>query len=284
MSTDDSGRGNFLIAQQAVLSQGGTVQSLSFYVAGASGQMRLGIYADANGNPGTLLAQTAAFTPVAGWNTQSILTPVFLPAGTYWLAHLAQSNSLHSRYGLSGTARGYTYSFGALPGTFSSTVQSAGIHYSMYATLIAGTPLQPDCTDPTSCNPVSAISSHWVCNTPGCTAPDWLGSVISWPSWSAYENNSRSGDQSRTVYSTDGQLLYPYMGAWVDGCQVSVVTGLAVIIEWERGQDVWRETFLNAGESYTIDLVSPEDGALIEGPSEGFSVLFSNCVPQNIYP
>jgi hypothetical protein len=74
------------------------------------------------------------------------------------------------------------------------------------------------------------------------------------------------------------------MGAWADECQVSVVSGFVVIIEWKRGTDVWRETFLNAGESYTIDLVSLEDGALIEGAQTGFSVLLSNCDPQNIYP
>jgi hypothetical protein len=117
------------------VSQSGTIQSLSFYVAGASGQMRLGLYSDAGGRPGTLLAQTGAFTPVVGWNSQSVTTPVSLPAGTYWLAYLAQSSSLQTRYELTGTARGYSYTFGALPGTFSSSAQSAGLHYSFYATL-----------------------------------------------------------------------------------------------------------------------------------------------------
>ncbi|MBE7554299.1 MAG: hypothetical protein HS126_24855 [Anaerolineales bacterium] len=139
LSSDDSGNGNLLIAQQAVLSQNATLQSLSFYVASASGQLRLGLYDDAGGNPGTLRAQTTAFTPVVGWNTRNVVTPVQLPAGTYWLAYLAQSNNLHFRVALTGSARGYSYSFGAMPTTFSSSPMSASVHWSLYATLLNGT-------------------------------------------------------------------------------------------------------------------------------------------------
>jgi hypothetical protein len=135
LSTDDSGNGNLLVAQQAFLSQSATIQSLSFYVASPSGQLRLGIYDDAGGNPGTLRAQTAAFTPSVGWNTQNVLSPVLLPAGTYWLAYLPQSNNLHFRVAMTGSARGYSYSFGAMPTTFSSSPLSAAVHWSLYATL-----------------------------------------------------------------------------------------------------------------------------------------------------
>ncbi len=142
-----------------------------------------------------------------------------------------------------------------------------------------------DCTDPTTCNPVSAIPSFWRCNIPGCTDPDWIGSVISWPSWSAYESNGRSGGASRTVFSTEGEILYPYMGSWAEGCQVTAVTGTVLIIEWQRGTNVWRETWLQPGQSHTIDLTSPEDGAMIEGNDGSlipFGVALANCTPQNI--
>ena len=138
LGMDDSGNGNLLIAQQAYLQQSGTLQSLSFYVATASGQLRLGVYNDAAGNPGTLLAQTNAFTPVVGWNTQNV-TPVTLPAGSYWLAYLPQNNNMHYRVEATGTARGYSYTFGSLPGTFSSSAESASAHWSFYATLLTGT-------------------------------------------------------------------------------------------------------------------------------------------------
>ena len=52
---------------------------------------------DAGGAPGALKASTASFTPVAGWNTQVVTTPVALPAGTYWLSYLPSSNALGFR-------------------------------------------------------------------------------------------------------------------------------------------------------------------------------------------
>ena len=40
----DSGNGNLLVAQSTTLSQTATIQSLSFYVTTAGGNLRLGIY------------------------------------------------------------------------------------------------------------------------------------------------------------------------------------------------------------------------------------------------
>jgi hypothetical protein len=138
LGTDDSGNGNLLIAQKATLPQDATINSLSLYVASPSGQLRLGIYTDAGDRPGTLKAQTAAFTPVSGWNTQNVQTPVLLPAGTYWLAFLPSSSSLHVRVAESGSARGYSYAFGALPATYSSNPMTASAHWSLYATFQTG--------------------------------------------------------------------------------------------------------------------------------------------------
>src|SRR5215468_9049036 len=87
LSTADSGNGNLLAAQNATLSQPATIQSLSFYVTQASGNLVLGIYdaSGPNGGPGALKAQTNSFAPVLGWNTANVITPLSLPAGTYWL-------------------------------------------------------------------------------------------------------------------------------------------------------------------------------------------------------
>src|SRR5207244_6832439 len=49
-----------------------TVSHLSLYVQNATGNARLGIYADNSGSPGSLLAQTAELTLINGWNTVSI--------------------------------------------------------------------------------------------------------------------------------------------------------------------------------------------------------------------
>ncbi len=137
LSADDSGNGNLLIAQQVVLGQNATILSMSFYVTTASGNLRLGIY-DAtgpNGAPGALKAQTAAFTPVSGWNTQNVVSPVSLPAGTYWLAYLPSSSSLAFRVANSGSAKWYSYSYQALPATFSTSPMGGTYHWSFYATL-----------------------------------------------------------------------------------------------------------------------------------------------------
>jgi len=141
------------------------------------------------------------------------------------------------------------------------------------------------CTDPTTCDPVSWVPSVWRYNGPESNHPDdWFGGVIAWPSWSAYSSNSREDLNSRTVYSQSGDKLYPYMGGWADGCEIEVVTGGVLVIEWERGLEEWRETYLSAGDTYTINLVDTEDGAMIETPNntEPFEVSLSNCTPQQI--
>ncbi|MEA5487183.1 hypothetical protein VB775_10185, partial [Pseudanabaena sp. CCNP1317] len=142
----------------------------------------------------------------------------------------------------------------------------------------------PDCTNPTACNPTESVTARWACNTPGCTATDWVGAVINWPSWAAYSTNGRSGSNSRTVYSTSGSLLYPYMGAWANGCTVTAQSGRVLIIEWQRGTNVWTETWLETGDTHVITLSSPQNGAMIEAEdfSSGFSVSLANCTPQPV--
>jgi hypothetical protein len=103
-----------------------------------------------------------------------------------------------------------------------------------------------------------------VCNIPECSSGDWTGGVISWPEGTAYSSNNRTSDNSRTVYSMSGQLLYPYMGSWAHGCQLTIVDGAVLVIEWKPASNTWRQTLVSAGESYTINLVGEEDGAMIE--------------------
>jgi hypothetical protein len=130
-------------------------------------------------------------------------------------------------------------------------------------------------------NVINSIQAFWRCDIPGCDVGPWVGAVINWPSTAAYQNNNRTG-QPRWVYDANNQPLYPYMGSWANGCKVNAVSGQVLIIEWERGTDVWRETWLMPGESHTISLHAPENGAMIEtyDYSPGFSVTLENCNPQ----
>ncbi|HSR97527.1 MAG TPA: hypothetical protein VLM79_10775 [Kofleriaceae bacterium] len=140
---------------------------------------------------------------------------------------------------------------------------------------------EPDPEDGPPHDAIQATQAIWRCNTPDCHGPDWTGAVITWPSSVAYQSNGRSGDNSRSVTAPDGTPLHPYMGAWANGCKVTAASGTVIIIEWQRGTDAWRETWLSVGQSHVIALASPEDGAMIETyeGSPGFSVSLESCTP-----
>jgi PKD repeat protein len=134
----DSGNGNLLVVQDATLSQTATIQSLSFHILTAAGNLRLGIY-DAtgpSGGPGALKAQTNSFVPVVGWNTQNVITPVSLPAGSYWLAYFPSSSSLAFSTNFSiGSYRAASLAFGPMPATFPANPFGGVTHWSLYGTL-----------------------------------------------------------------------------------------------------------------------------------------------------
>ena len=206
-----------------------------------------------------------AAAKVAGWKVTVVTGNASVYAGT--------PNGSHSS--LATLAAGQSFTLPARGAGEVVSVQSGGdLQYT----------LTPPCTDPTDCDPVSWVASVWKYNGTDPDPGDWGGGVITWPSWSAFASNNRAGFDSRTVYSKSGQKLYPYMGEWADGCEVEVVTGGVLIIEWERGRGKWRETFLSAGDTYTINLVGSENGAMIETPNnvEPFEVSLSNCTPQEI--
>jgi hypothetical protein len=136
--SNDNSNGNLLLVQDATLSQTATVQTLSFYLNAASGNLRLGIY-DATGpggGPGALKAQTNAFTPVIGWNTAPVITPISLPAANYWLAYLPSSNSLNFATNFSiGSYKFANFTFGPMPATFPAIAGQGTTHWSLYGTL-----------------------------------------------------------------------------------------------------------------------------------------------------
>jgi hypothetical protein len=110
----DSGNGNLMHAQQATLSQGATLNSLSFYVGQASGKLILGVYdtSGSGGLPGHLLAMTTvSSSSLAPGSTLSVST------GTW-----------------TGTVTGYAYQWqnngtnisGATNSTYTTTASDAG--------------------------------------------------------------------------------------------------------------------------------------------------------------
>jgi hypothetical protein len=143
----DNGNANLLLAQGPYhLNQPATVQSLSFYVTTAAGQLRLGMYTAGPNNDckgGSLRAQTNAFAPRQNsWNSANVTNQMTLPVGNYCLAYNPSSNNLSFRKGLStGNANVYyPYAFGPLPQTFSSSPGGDPFHWSFYATLMPSAP------------------------------------------------------------------------------------------------------------------------------------------------
>jgi hypothetical protein len=177
LSSSDGASRNRLVAQRAALAQMATLQSLSFYVSRASGQVYLGVY-DATGpggGPGAKKAETGVFTPGQGWNTRSVTVPVALPEGNYWLAYTASSSRLNLRRRSSGSARSYSRTFGPLPATFSTSTSSDSEHWSFYATLnISAAPPAPTLSlnaNPTSVTSGGVSTLTWSStNATSCTA------------------------------------------------------------------------------------------------------------------
>jgi hypothetical protein len=140
----DNGNANLLLAQGPYgLRQAATVQSLSFYVGHAAGQLILGIYTAGPNNDcrgGALVAETAPFTPGQAWNTQPVTQQALLPVGYYCLAYLPSSNNLSFRKGLASGINeiNYPWNFAmSLPGSFAANPSGGDqYHWSFYATLL----------------------------------------------------------------------------------------------------------------------------------------------------
>jgi hypothetical protein len=150
LTEGDNGNGNLLIAQPATLAAQGTLQSLSFYVTTTGSDLVLGVYKDNGGSPGALVAQTAQFTPVKGWNTQPTTTTPTLAAGNYWLCYFPSSNTLGFVKQDGGVPNAFfkTLSFSAtLPATYPTAKGffTASTVWSLYATLATAPspPLSP---------------------------------------------------------------------------------------------------------------------------------------------
>jgi hypothetical protein len=171
---------------------------------------------------------------------------------------------------------GGTYTFNAITsGQVLSLVGSAEFRYEVTLGAFVPNPPAPPA------NVIQSTPTEWRCDFANCPG-NWYSHTIPWPSWSAYSDNARTGNKFRRTYDQNGQVIHPYMGKWAHGCRVTSVSGVVLIIEWQRGTESWRETYLDRNQTYTINLTPPFDGAMIESYDEspGFSVTLENCNPQ----
>jgi len=119
------------------MSESGTIQSVSIYHEGGTGNLILAVYDDSSGLPNTRLGVTES-TPIngsAGWQTVELTSPVDVQEGqTIWLAWVFESNpGIRFEPGSPGRASSAQTWSGGMPESFGSSTTASYI-YSIYAT------------------------------------------------------------------------------------------------------------------------------------------------------
>lgn len=133
-SNDDTPGGNNICATRVTASQSIIAANLNLYIAsGAAGYVRMGIYTDNSGSPGTLLAQTSSIAAANGWLTGSIPDTALTSGTNYWLVFIFSQTGSHTRYNSSGALKWASYTYGALPSTAPAMTGSNTATYSFYA-------------------------------------------------------------------------------------------------------------------------------------------------------
>jgi len=123
-------------AMPFTMPENGTIESITMYHTGGSGNMILGVY-DGASLPANRLAVTAstALSGSTGWQTINLTSPVSVTGGTtIWLAWVYQSNpGIRYQTGSPGRAQSTATWSGGMPDPFGSSSTTSYI-YSIYAT------------------------------------------------------------------------------------------------------------------------------------------------------
>jgi uncharacterized protein (DUF1800 family) len=142
--TDSSGAYINASRFQAVSAR--TITTVNAKVGAITGKYQVAVYADANGNPGELLASSVEVTPTAsGWTRFALRNNVTATAGaSYWLAIWSDDPAARVYTNTSnGDLRWAAYSYSTTWPTTLNITGSSGYQYAIYAT-DAGTTQEPD--------------------------------------------------------------------------------------------------------------------------------------------
>jgi hypothetical protein len=124
----------------------GSLQSISIYHQGGTGQAILAVYGDASGQPGSRLGVTAStvINSSEGWQTIGLQSPVAVTAGqTIWLAWVFENDpGLRWANGSPGRAMSTATWSGGMPDSFGTSTLLSTI-YSIYATCSTGQDVIP---------------------------------------------------------------------------------------------------------------------------------------------
>ncbi len=142
-NASDSGNNNLISSSQFNSGSGGTINALRVYFpfvdTSPNNHVKVAVYSDSSGLPGTLLSSNTAPSTVAtaaAWTTVSLGTSITLTPNTnYWFAFNVDGAATNYRYsnGASNTAKyvAMTYS-GNFPASFGTPSSSGSNLYSVY--------------------------------------------------------------------------------------------------------------------------------------------------------
>jgi hypothetical protein len=178
-------------AMPFTMPEDGTIESITIYHEGGSGDVILAVY-DGQPLPDNRLAVTAqtAVQGSAGWQTIGLTTPVFVYGGTrIWLAWVFQNNpGIRYEVGSPGRAQSSQSWSGGMPDPFGASSQSDYV-YSIYATYSTDAPV--DDLDPPEPDPMTWASP------PAATGPtsiEMIATTATDPSACQYYFEETSGN------------------------------------------------------------------------------------------
>ncbi len=124
---------NVLWAVPITLSEDAYVIHIGVFGKTAGAQAKLALYDDDGGTPGALLNGTGTFTMSVGKREVPVNFPIFLPAGTYWVASIFDSSSSIGFKTEPGESRYRSWTFGdSLPDPFGPASTADSEKYNFY--------------------------------------------------------------------------------------------------------------------------------------------------------
>ena len=294
-STADGSNANLLLAQRTTLAQPGTLQSLSFHARVAAGRLRLGLY-DATGpggGPGAKKAETVEITPVTGWNTAAVLTPVALPAGTYWLAYLTNDPNLGFWVNnTAGLAKYYSFAYGQMPATFSAAPSTCDpCRWSFHGTVDTGGAAPPPPPPPGGPAGTIAINAGapatntrnvtLTLSAAGVTQMRFSNTSSSYSTPEAYVGTKAwtlsTGSGTKTVYvqfqgaqgtwssAVSDTIVYETTAPTISAMAASNVTASAATITWTTNEAATSQ--IEYGPTSSYGTLTPLDPTLVASHS-----------------
>jgi hypothetical protein len=135
-STGNYSSGNVLATVFAMTGPARVVKLHCYLPNSPTGLIKMALYNDAGGVPGTLLSQSSNQVPVSGWNTVDIPDTASLPTADYWIAFIASAPSgidMSLDFTPVGGGQFQFWSFGPFPTTFSAGGGNQDWNFAFYA-------------------------------------------------------------------------------------------------------------------------------------------------------